>query len=349
MDVENKIRFILLLIGVIIILAILYDGIRRQRKHSKQKDSVREMTEFEEAIILEERRLLAQADSLPEFDVEQDVQDETPIAESRTQSGTADTDEETRETECEATQTWPEENTADTQTQDDEENIDDQTTDSEIDNEAEIEESNEDVIENDEAPLEESIPAVSKALNSEALTQAKIELSQVAKDLKSAEVTAHAPTETPVQVETTQPEPVKPTTAKSRKNQLVLFSLKAPEEGSFGGFKLLQVFMNLGLQYGSGQLFHYHQDEDQNQPVLFSVAAASETGQFDISNMANFSVKGLLVYMNSADSDEPSEVLKTMIALTQDLASELNASLHINMKDEWSMDQLAALEADIIA
>ena len=65
--------------------------------------------------------------------------------------------------------------------------------------------------------------------------------------------------------------------------------------------------------------------------------------------MANFSVKGLLVYMNSADSDEPSEVLKTMIALTQDLASELNASLHINMKDEWSMDQLAALEADIIA
>ena len=116
-------------------------------------------------------------------------------------------------------------------------------------------------------------------------------------------------------------EPIRP-----RKNFMLFLAAKG--QNIFAGYELLQTLLSCGLRFGDGGLFHRHQHSSGQGPVLFSVAAASATGTFDLQNMGSMSMKGLCLFMElSGNVAIDQERLDIFIQTSKQLAEELHANL----------------------
>jgi cell division protein ZipA len=111
---------------------------------------------------------------------------------------------------------------------------------------------------------------------------------------------------------------------------LMMF-LVAKGPGVFAGYELLQTLLTCGLRFGEGGLFHRHQHASGQGPILFSLAAATETGVFDLHNMGAMTMKGLCIFMElSGNTSIDQERYDLFIQTANQLAQELGA----NMLDE---------------
>jgi len=130
--------------------------------------------------------------------------------------------------------------------------------------------------------------------------------------------TAHSPD---IGLDLAPQEPIRP-----RKNFMLFLSAKG--QNIFAGYELLQTLLSCGLRFGDGGLFHRHQHSSGQGPVLFSVAAASATGTFDLQNMGSMSMKGLCLFMElSGNVAIDHERLDIFIQTAKQLAEELHANL----------------------
>lgn len=111
------------------------------------------------------------------------------------------------------------------------------------------------------------------------------------------------------------------------KHTIMLF-LAAKGQNIFAGYELLQTLLSCGMRFGDGGLFHRHQHASGQGPVLFSLAAATATGVFDLQNMGAMSVKGLCVFMElSGNITIDQERFAIFIQTAKHLTIELNANL----------------------
>jgi cell division protein ZipA len=114
------------------------------------------------------------------------------------------------------------------------------------------------------------------------------------------------------------------------KKNIMLF-LAANGQNVFAGYELLQTLLACGLRYGDSGFFHRHQHATGQGPVLFSLAAATPTGMFDLQNMGAMTVKGLCMFMelsgNIAIDNERYEIF-------MQTAKQLAEELHANLLDE---------------
>ncbi len=85
-------------------------------------------------------------------------------------------------------------------------------------------------------------------------------------------------------------------------DQMVMMFLLAKESHQFAGYELLQTVLAAGLRFGEGNLFHRHQLPNGQGPVIFSLAAATASGVFDLQNMGAFNVRGLCLFMQLSGS-----------------------------------------------
>lgn len=112
----------------------------------------------------------------------------------------------------------------------------------------------------------------------------------------------------------------------STKNIMVF--LAAQGQNIFAGYDLLQTLLSCGLRYGDAGLFHRHQHASGQGPVLFSLAAATASGMFDLQNMGAMSVKGLCMFMElSGNIAIDTERFEIFIQTAKQLAEELHANL----------------------
>lgn len=117
-------------------------------------------------------------------------------------------------------------------------------------------------------------------------------------------------------------------TAKTDVPSTLVMFLLAKENRQFAGYELLQTVLAAGLRFGEGHLFHRHQYSNGQGPVLFSLAAATATGIFDLQNIGAFSVRGLCLYMHpSKNSSIDTERLAVMIETARQLSEGLDAHL----------------------
>lgn len=124
--------------------------------------------------------------------------------------------------------------------------------------------------------------------------------------------------------------------------KLIIFHLLARRKRVFGGFSLLQVLMDHHFHYGDMGIFHYYEKHHQEGKKLFSLAAATPTGDFPISDMASFQCKGLILFMYPEEHTNPSQVFDKMVSIAEQLAEALQADLKIGQdKQEWNEDNLA--------
>lgn len=118
------------------------------------------------------------------------------------------------------------------------------------------------------------------------------------------------------------------TTSKEDVPSTLMIFLLAKENRQFAGYELLQTVLAVGLRFGEGHLFHRHQFSNGQGPVLFSLAAATATGVFDLQNIGAFSVRGLCLYMHSSkNAGIDRERLAVMLETARQLSEELDAHL----------------------
>lgn len=143
------------------------------------------------------------------------------------------------------------------------------------------------------------------------------------------------------QPKTTPKVEVRPTQKEAAPSTLMMFLL-AKENRQFAGYELLQSVLAAGLRFGEGHLFHRHQFPNGQGPVLFSLAAATSTGIFDLQNIGAFSVRGLCLYMHpSKNSGIDSERLAVMLETARQLSEGLDAHLLDNQRKPLTEEKIS--------
>jgi cell division protein ZipA len=118
--------------------------------------------------------------------------------------------------------------------------------------------------------------------------------------------------------------------------------LLAKNNQQLGGYDLLQTLLAAGLRFGDEQLFHRHQLSNGQGPVICSLAAATDTGVFDLQNMGSFSARGLCLFMESSgNASIDAERLAIMLDTAKGLSESLDTYLLDDERVPWSETSLA--------
>jgi cell division protein ZipA len=129
---------------------------------------------------------------------------------------------------------------------------------------------------------------------------------------------------------------------KSVSPKLLVLFLLAKEQRKLMGYELLQTILAAGLRFGEGRLFHRHQFESGQGPVVCSLATATADGTFDLQNMGAFSVHGLCLFMETSGNES---IDLERFSIMMDTAKQLNEGLDTHLLDDernpWSEASLA--------
>ncbi|NNG11961.1 MAG: cell division protein ZipA, partial [Halobacteria archaeon] len=80
-------------------------------------------------------------------------------------------------------------------------------------------------------------------------------------------------------------------------DKVVTLYVKAPAGVPFRGSLLMEAMGKAGLAFGDMQIFHYLENHNGRDRVLFSVANMVEPGTFNPQAMDDFSTRGLVLFL----------------------------------------------------
>lgn len=109
-------------------------------------------------------------------------------------------------------------------------------------------------------------------------------------------------------------------------NVLMLFLL-AKKDNKFSGFDLLHAVLSQGLRYGEGRIFHQYKNNSKGS-IMYSLAAATHDGTFDLQTIGEYSVGGLCLFFEpcgnqTVDSERFQIMYKTAMALSEALDAQI--------------------------
>ncbi|WP_367606478.1 cell division protein ZipA C-terminal FtsZ-binding domain-containing protein [Legionella sp. W05-934-2] len=119
-------------------------------------------------------------------------------------------------------------------------------------------------------------------------------------------------------------------TSKMRKsdNPHQLYFLVPNKQPHFQGYDLLQSLLAAKLRFGEGNFFHYYQQQNGITESVFTVAATSETGQFDLNKMHAFTTRGLCLFIEpKADESSNKDAQAILLQTAKRLCQLLDATL----------------------
>lgn len=112
--------------------------------------------------------------------------------------------------------------------------------------------------------------------------------------------------------------------------EVLVINVVARSEDGFHGSALMQNIMESGLRFGEMNIFHRHESMSGNGDVLFSMANALKPGVFDLDEMDASYVRAVSFFMGLPGPRHPKQALDLMIAAARKLSHELGGDL----KDE---------------
>lgn len=142
-------------------------------------------------------------------------------------------------------------------------------------------------------------------------------------------------------------EEIEPPIAKADIPEVIWFSIIADEEKPFSGFGLLQVLLSNGFRFADDKLFYYHQNREAVGQKLFGLAAATKSGTFDLTNMARFSCKGLVVFVHTQQLTNLEEIFNEMLEVAESLSEDLEGQLYIEEDTPFNEDTIDALRGSL--
>jgi len=120
---------------------------------------------------------------------------------------------------------------------------------------------------------------------------------------------------------------------KDLKNDIVVIHVVAKSGLCFASYELFQAISAAKLQFGEMNIFHYY---NEIHKPLFSLASATEPGEFDLSTMGEFSCKGLSLFMNLREVKHKEKVFGLMLDTALQLADDLNGELRESVGNPWN-------------
>ena len=130
-------------------------------------------------------------------------------------------------------------------------------------------------------------------------------------------------------------------TEKNSTPKTLMIFLLAKKNCQFAGYELLQTVLAAGLRFGEGALFHRHQLQNGQGPILCSLATATATGVFDLQNVGALSVRGLCLFMHiSKDPNVNTERFSIMLETARQLSDSLNAHLLDEQRKPLSSERI---------
>lgn len=134
--------------------------------------------------------------------------------------------------------------------------------------------------------------------------------------------------------EQSPPEAKKPaaasrSTAKSEDlfSNVIVLHVMAEKASNFSGEDLKEAMFACGLRYGSMKIFHCHENPDGSGQVLFSVANSVNPGTFDLNAMGQFSSPGITLFFSMLEVEDPAAVFSEMLTTAEKLADKLAGNL----------------------
>lgn len=108
---------------------------------------------------------------------------------------------------------------------------------------------------------------------------------------------------------------------------VVVLRILTAAENPYSGYELLQTILATGLRFGDMNIFHYYEDNDENSPVLFSLASLTEPGCFDLENMGGYSCDGLTLFMQFRQQKSFVAAFDAMLLVAQQLVNDLGGKI----------------------
>lgn len=131
---------------------------------------------------------------------------------------------------------------------------------------------------------------------------------------------------TQIEPEDTEPEQVS-TKQQTASAEVLIVSVVVPEDSVISGAALLPNLLTLGMKFGEMQIFHRHQDNAGNGDSIFSLANWLNPGSFDLDNMETFETRGVSLFMQLPNPEDPFKVFEQMLAAANHLATEFHGQL----------------------
>lgn len=113
-------------------------------------------------------------------------------------------------------------------------------------------------------------------------------------------------------------------------DDILILHLMAHKGKTFEGEKLLEQILDQGLRYGSMKIFHRHENKDGSGPVHFSLANSVNPGTFDLNLIEQFASPGVTFIMPLDGLERPLESFDVLISTATTMAKKLDGEL----KDE---------------
>lgn len=128
-------------------------------------------------------------------------------------------------------------------------------------------------------------------------------------------------------------------------DKMLMMFIAAKEGKKFAGYELLQTLLAAGLRFGDGALFHRHRMHNEKEELVCSLAAATETGTFDLHNMGAFSARGLCLFLKtSGDAAHDLARFEIMLECARQIAEGMDAVLFDDRQKMLSQESMTRFE-----
>lgn len=129
-------------------------------------------------------------------------------------------------------------------------------------------------------------------------------------------------------------------------SRLVVLQMSATPGKPYMGYELHQALLAAGLCFGEKNIFHCHEHGSKGR-VLFSLAAATPSGEFNIENMGAFKCYGLLLFMYLDAKQKLMANFDLMIDTARQLTEELGGEIYDDLHQPIGVDVIGRLRKKI--
>lgn len=109
--------------------------------------------------------------------------------------------------------------------------------------------------------------------------------------------------------------------------EVLSINVIAKGDREINGDQLLEAVLTFGLRFGEMDIFHRHEHSNGQGNVIFSMASAINPGTFDIESLPDTSLKGVTFFMRLSQLNKRMFVLELMLDIAKRLANQLDAEL----------------------
>jgi cell division protein ZipA len=120
-------------------------------------------------------------------------------------------------------------------------------------------------------------------------------------------------------------------TKSAQEQDVVVMHVLARDNAGFKGADLMQLLLGCGMRYGKMNIFHRY-EEGSTEEIQFSVANLVEPGTFDLDALHHFTTPGISFFMTLPGPEKPLQAFDYMAATAQEIARHLDGEIYDERK-----------------